>query len=114
MYVTARLSAALADRYTLERELGRGGMAPVYLAHDLKHGRHVALKVLRPELAASLGTDRFLRDIQVAAGLSHPHVLPLYDSGEVAGARPWSFWKIFFLVIGILALIALIALIANA
>ena len=68
-----RLQAALADRYTIEREIGRGGMATVYLAQDLKHGRHVALKVLRPELAATLGGERFLREIQVAARLNHPH-----------------------------------------
>ena len=77
------LAAALADRYRLLRELGMGGMATVYLAEDLKHHREVALKVLRPELAASLGTDRFLREIEIAAGLHHPHILPLYDSGTV-------------------------------
>ncbi|MCG6957826.1 MAG: serine/threonine-protein kinase [Gemmatimonadetes bacterium] len=77
-----RLAAALAGRYTVERELGTGGMATVYLAHDLKHNRKVALKVLRPELAAALGHDRFLREIEIAAGLSHPHILPLYDSGR--------------------------------
>jgi len=75
------LAAALADRYRLLRELGMGGMATVYLAEDLKHHRQVAVKVLRPELAASLGTDRFLREIEIAAGLHHPHILPLYDSG---------------------------------
>ncbi len=76
------LSAALADRYRLERELGQGGMATVYLAHDLKHQRKVAVKVLRPELAASLGHERFLREITTTANLRHPHILPLYDSGE--------------------------------
>lgn len=81
-----QLSTALADRYRISRELGTGGMATVYLAHDVRHGRDVALKVLRPELAATLGRDRFLREIQLAARLSHPHVLPLYDSGEAAGA----------------------------
>jgi serine/threonine-protein kinase len=81
----AALTAGLADRYRIERELGRGGMATVYLARDLKHDRHVALKVLRPELAVSLGTERFLREIRTAAALSHPHVLPLYDSGETSG-----------------------------
>jgi tRNA A-37 threonylcarbamoyl transferase component Bud32/tetratricopeptide (TPR) repeat protein len=81
----ARITTALADRYTLERELGRGGMATVYLAQDLKHGRRVALKVLHPELAYALGPDRFLREIDVAAKLSHPHILPLFDSGEAAG-----------------------------
>jgi serine/threonine-protein kinase len=81
----ATLRAALADRYTLERELGRGGMATVYLAQDAKLGRPVALKVLRPELAAALGPERFLREITVTAGLDHPHILPLLDSGEAAG-----------------------------
>ncbi len=81
----ARLQAALADRYTIERELGRGGMAIVFLATDLRHGRVVALKALRPELAATLGTDRFLREIRLAAGLAHPHILPLHDSGDAAG-----------------------------
>lgn len=80
-----RLQAALAGRYTLERELGRGGMATVYLAQDLKHHRPVAVKVLRPELAAALGADRFLREIEIAARLTHPHILPLHDSGEAAG-----------------------------
>jgi serine/threonine protein kinase/tetratricopeptide (TPR) repeat protein len=80
-----RLAAALAGRYTLERELGRGGMATVYLADDLKHHRKVALKVLRPELGSLLGAERFVREIRVAAGLTHPHILPLYDSGEAAG-----------------------------
>ncbi len=77
-----RLRVALAKRYALEREIGRGGMAYVYLARDLQHQRQVAVKVLRPELAASLGNDRFLREIRIAAGLSHPHIVPLYDSGE--------------------------------
>jgi serine/threonine-protein kinase len=77
-----RLKAALADRYALEREVGSGGMATVYLAEDLKHRRQVAVKVLRPELAAALGADRFLREIEIAAQLQHPHILPLYDSGE--------------------------------
>jgi serine/threonine-protein kinase len=81
----ARLTAALADRYRLERELGQGGMAKVYLAHDLRHDRKVAVKVLREELSASLGKERFLREIKVAAALQHPHILPLYDSGEADG-----------------------------
>jgi len=81
----ARLQAALADRYTIERELGRGGMATVYLAQDLKHRRKVAIKVLKPELAAALGPERFLQEIEIAAGLTHPHILPLYDSGEATG-----------------------------
>jgi serine/threonine protein kinase/Flp pilus assembly protein TadD len=73
----------LADRYAIDREIGRGGMATVYLARDLKHNRRVALKVLHPELAATLGPERFLREIQIAARLQHPHILPLYDSGQV-------------------------------
>jgi len=77
-----RLAAALSDRYRLERELGQGGMATVYLAHDLKHDREVAIKVLRPELAAALGPDRFLREITITAQLDHPHILPLLDSGR--------------------------------
>ena len=81
----ALLKAALADRYALEREIGAGGMATVHLAHDLKHDRPVALKVLRQELAAALGAERFLREIRVTARLSHPHILPLLDSGEAAG-----------------------------
>jgi serine/threonine protein kinase/tetratricopeptide (TPR) repeat protein len=82
---TERLSSALAGRYTIERKLGEGGMATVYLAVDVKHGRKVALKVLRPELAATVGPDRFLREVRVTANLRHPHVLPLFDSGEVGG-----------------------------
>jgi tRNA A-37 threonylcarbamoyl transferase component Bud32 len=81
----SRLSEALADRYTIERELGAGGMATVYLAQDIKHDRHVAIKVLRPELAASIGSDRFLREIRIAAQLQHPHILPLLESGEAQG-----------------------------
>src|SRR5262245_43233508 len=80
-----RLREALADRYRVERELGRGGMATVYLAEDLKHHRRVAIKVLHPELAAALGPDRFLREIEIAARLTHPHILPLHDSGQAAG-----------------------------
>ncbi|NIN12285.1 MAG: protein kinase, partial [Gemmatimonadales bacterium] len=72
-------------RYRVERELGRGGMATVYLAEDLRHGRKVAIKVLRPELAAALGRERFLREIEITARLHHPHILPLYDSGEAQG-----------------------------
>jgi TolB-like protein len=79
------LRTAVADRYTVERELGHGGMAVVFLAQDLKHHRPVAIKVLRPELAAALGADRFLREIQIAARLTHPHILSLHDSGEAAG-----------------------------
>jgi serine/threonine-protein kinase len=80
-----RLRAALAARYRIVRQVGRGGMANVYLADDLRHDRHVALKVLRPELATALGPERFLQEIQFAARLAHPHILPLYDSGEVDG-----------------------------
>jgi serine/threonine protein kinase len=80
-----RLKVALADRYALERELGRGGMATVYLARDRKHDRLVALKVLRPELAHTLGPDRFLREIALTAQLQHPLILPLLDSGEADG-----------------------------
>jgi serine/threonine-protein kinase len=79
------LAAALADRYRLERELGQGGMATVYLAQDLKHDRQVAIKVLRPELAAVIGAERFLREIKTIANLQHPHILGLIDSGEVQG-----------------------------
>jgi serine/threonine-protein kinase len=81
-----RLAAALADRYRLDRELGQGGMATVYLAHDLRNNRPVALKVLRPELAAILGAERFLKEIETTANLQHPHILPLFDSGEAGGA----------------------------
>jgi serine/threonine-protein kinase len=77
-----RLTAALADRYAIERELGAGGMATVYLAEDLKHHRKVAVKVLRPELAAVLGAERFVQEITTTANLQHPHILPLFDSGE--------------------------------
>ena len=84
----APLRSALLDRYRLEREIGAGGMATVYLARDLKHDRDVALKVLRPELAAVLGADRFLAEIKVTASLQHPNIVPLFDSGEVEG-RPF-------------------------
>ena len=83
--VLSQLSAALADRYTVDRELGRGGMATVYLAQDLKHHRRVAIKVLRPELFAALGTERFQREIEISANLHHPHILALFDSGEAGG-----------------------------
>ena len=81
----ARLNAALEGRYTIERELGEGGMATVYLADDLKHERKVALKVLKPELAAVVGAERFLAEIKTTANLQHPHILPLFDSGEADG-----------------------------
>ena len=80
-----QLQQALADRYRIERELGAGGMATVYLAEDLRHHRKVAIKVLRPELATALGPERFLREIEIAAQLHHPNILPLYDSGESQG-----------------------------
>ena len=80
--ILARLTAALADRYRIERELGQGGMATVYLAEDLKHKRKVALKVLKPELAAVLGAERFVQEITTTAALQHPHILPLFDSGS--------------------------------
>src|ERR1044072_2450134 len=80
-----QLRNAIGDSYTVDRELGRGGMATVYLTKDLKHDRVVSLKVLHPELAASLGPDRFLREIKLAARLNHPHILPLFDSGEAQG-----------------------------
>ncbi len=83
--VASRLSSALADRYSIERELGQGGMATVYLAEDLRHRRRVAIKVLHPELSAVLGPDRFLKEIELTANLQHPHILPLFDSGAVDG-----------------------------
>ncbi|HET9295023.1 MAG TPA: protein kinase [Gemmatimonadales bacterium] len=89
-----RVKSALADRYIVERELGHGGMATVYLAQDLRHHRRVAVKVLRPDLAASLGSDRFTREIEVAAQLQHPNILPLFDSGasDPAGGGPEILW----------------------
>ena len=80
-----RLKTALADRYSIEKELGAGGMATVYLAEDLRHHRKVAVKVLRSELSETVGPERFIREIEIAAGLHHPHILPLYDSGEASG-----------------------------
>ena len=80
-----RLTRALADKYTVDHEIGSGGMATVYLAQDLKHDRRVALKVLKPELAAGIGTERFLAEIRTTANLTHPHILPLFESGEADG-----------------------------
>ena len=80
-----RLEACLSASYQLERELGSGGMAVVYLAQHLRHKRRVALKVLRPEVSAVIGPERFLREIETLANLTHPHILPLHDSGEVDG-----------------------------
>jgi serine/threonine protein kinase/Flp pilus assembly protein TadD len=85
MLDSAELAAALAARYRVEREIGRGGMATVFLADDLRHRRKVALKVLEPELALAVGSERFLREIEIAARISHPHIVPLYDSGEAEG-----------------------------
>src|SRR5688572_1856747 len=82
---TLVLNSALAGRYRVEREIGRGGMAVVYLAHDVRHNRQVALKLLLPELAQAVGPARFLREIEIAAQLTHPHIVPLFDSGEVEG-----------------------------
>jgi serine/threonine protein kinase len=81
----SRLSESLADRYVVERELGQGGMATVFLARDQRHDRRVALKMLRPELAAVIGVERFLAEIKTTANLQHPHILPLHDSGEADG-----------------------------
>ena len=83
--MTAPLSGPVAGRYSLTRELGQGGMATVFLARDEKHHREVALKVLRPDLAAAVGSARFLREIEITAGLNHPHILPLLDSGAWEG-----------------------------
>src|SRR5829696_3670447 len=83
--IAERVAAALADRYRIARELGQGGMATVYLAEDLKHKRRVALKVLKPELAAVLGAERFVQEITTTAALQHPHILPLFDSGMADG-----------------------------
>src|SRR5687768_14534932 len=83
--VGVRLAAALSERYRIEREIGQGGMATVYLAEDLKHKRKVALKVLKPELAAVLGAERFVQEITTTAALQHPHILPLFDSGTADG-----------------------------
>src|SRR5678810_1019369 len=85
MTTAASLALALADRYRIERELGQGGMATVYLAHDLRHGRDVAIKVLHPDLGAALGGERFLAEIRTTAQLNHPHILPLLDSGDADG-----------------------------
>jgi hypothetical protein len=81
----ASVRAALAETYSIESEIGQGGMGRVYLARDQRHGRHVAIKVLHPEIASALGTERFLREIAIAASLVHPHILPLYDSGSAGG-----------------------------
>src|SRR5947209_19165296 len=82
----AALLSALGDRYAIDRVLGRGGTATVYVAEDLRHSRQVAIKVLRPDVAAAIGAERFLREIAIAARLTHPHVLPLIDSGQADGS----------------------------
>ena len=94
----SRLRAGLAERYTVERELGRGGMATVFQAQDVRHQRPVALKVLHPEIALSIGSDRFLREIQIAARLQHPHIVPLYDSGQVAPQRRDGFSLLYYVM----------------
>jgi eukaryotic-like serine/threonine-protein kinase len=81
----SRISGALTGQYRLEHEIGAGGMATMFLAEDLRHDRRVALKVLRPELAAVIGAERFLAEIKLTANLQHPHILPLFDSGEADG-----------------------------
>jgi serine/threonine protein kinase len=83
--IQSRLTTVLSDRYRVERELGAGGMATVYLAHDLRHERDVAIKVLHPDLGAALGAERFLSEIRTTARLQHPHILPLLDSGAADG-----------------------------
>ena len=85
MHNADQLNAALSDRYLVEREIGEGGMATVYLARDIRHNRKVALKVLKPDLGAVVGVERFLSEIQVTANLQHPNLLPLFDSGEAGG-----------------------------
>src|SRR5579864_6802332 len=82
-----RLQAALADRYAIEREIGRGGMATVFLAQDLRHKRPVAVKVLAPDIGRTVGPDRFVREIEIAAQLTHPHILPMFESGGKDGWR---------------------------
>ena len=81
------LTGIVDDRYSIERELGRGGMATVYLARDLRHGNRVALKVLTPDFASVVGGERFTREIRITAGLQHPHILPVFDSGEGMGSH---------------------------
>ncbi len=85
--IQVRLQAVLGDQYRVDREVGRGGMATVFLAHDLKHGRKVAVKVLHPGLEVIGGAERFRREIEIAASLSHPNILPLLDSGSADGLR---------------------------
>jgi serine/threonine-protein kinase len=96
--VAAVLRDALAGRYVIDREIGHGGMASVFLAHDVRHGRSVAVKVLHPEIAAAIGAERFLREIQVAARLRHPHILPLFDSGEASDPHDSAGGRVLFYV----------------
>ena len=84
--LSSQFEAALAGRYRIDRKLGEGGMSVVFLARDLRHDRRVAVKMLRPELTAAIGSDRFLREIRIIAGLQHPHILPLHDSGDAGGS----------------------------
>ncbi|HEU4954475.1 MAG TPA: serine/threonine-protein kinase, partial [Gemmatimonadales bacterium] len=93
-----RLQLALSDRYRIEREIGAGGMATVFLAQDLRHDRRVALKLLRPELSAVIGAERFLAEIKLTANLQHPHILPLFDSGEVVVDNPEGAQRYLFYV----------------
>ena len=99
----AALGAAVDGRYRIERELGAGGMATVYLAHDVRHDRKVAVKVLHPELAAAIGAERFLSEIRTTARLQHPHILPLLDSGEVADPRDGSNGRLLYYVMPFVA-----------
>ena len=96
MELLDQLAAALGDRYRVERELGHGGMAVVFLAEDLKHRRPVAIKVLKPELSAAVGSERFLREIEIAATLQHPHILPLFDSGQVPAGHSFLYYVMPF------------------
>ncbi|MEJ2206624.1 MAG: protein kinase [Gemmatimonadota bacterium] len=91
---TSRLESALAGRYRIDKKLGEGGMASVYLAEDIKHERKVALKILKPELAAVIGAERFLAEIKTTANLQHPHILPLFDSGEADSFLCTRCWRV--------------------
>jgi len=98
--IVDRLAASLAGRYEIERELGAGGMATVYVARDLRHRRQVALKVMRPDLGGGLGAERFLREIELAAGLQHPHIVPVFDSGAEGQGGAKLLWYTMPLVEG--------------
>ncbi len=95
MDTRARLEAALADRYRVDREIGSGGMAVVYLAEDLKHRRKVAIKVLRPELSAAMGPERFLREIEIAARLNHPNILAPASPADIGDLGPFPIVPVF-------------------